>query len=91
MLEDRGVNITHITISDLEPQLWDNHIGPMIDAIEESILNMADRPALVILDTIGCAKCGTIVSQEKVIVDQGEDEENGNIFYYCSTDCRDRH
>ncbi len=88
VLEDREVNIT---ITDILPALWDEYIGPMVDAIEESVKNISEEEALVTLEALSCAKCGTVVAQSKVIVDEGEGEEAGNIFYYCSTNCRDHH
>lgn len=88
VFRDREINIV---ITDLHPTLWDNYISPMADAIEESVKNIGEEIPLVILDSVSCAKCGTTVPPEKIIVDEGEGKEAGNLFYYCSEDCRDRH
>jgi len=40
---------------------------------------------------VACAKCGKSVTLEWAVTDKGTGPEEGNTFYYCSKDCRDRH
>jgi hypothetical protein len=40
---------------------------------------------------IPCAKCGKRIPLEDAFEDTGTGDESGNVFYYCSEDCRDRH
>jgi hypothetical protein len=44
----------------------------------------------------GCRKCGTPLTLRDVVegdacVDEGEDDEAGNVFVYCSEHCRETH
>lgn len=38
-----------------------------------------------------CPKCGLKVTREDAFVDEGEGEEAGRTFYYCSERCRETH
>lgn len=38
-----------------------------------------------------CPKCGTWVTRERAFLDEGEGDEEGRTFYYCSEHCRETH
>lgn len=38
-----------------------------------------------------CPKCGKAVDPQKAFTDEGEDDEAGRTFYYCSEYCRETH
>src|SRR5712664_673189 len=38
-----------------------------------------------------CPKCGTPVARGDAVIDFGQGEEIGRIFYYCSQECEQNH
>lgn len=43
------------------------------------------------VETLTCAKCGASVSSAESFDDEGEGEEAGRMFHYCSEHCRETH
>ena len=43
------------------------------------------------MDLVSCAKCGARVLRSKSFDDEGEGEEAGRTFHYCSESCRESH
>ena len=43
------------------------------------------------MDLVSCAKCGGRVLRESAIEDEGEGDEAGRTFHYCSEHCRETH
>lgn len=42
-------------------------------------------------DFASCAKCGKVIAIADAITDEGEGEESGRTFTYCSTQCMETH
>lgn len=42
-------------------------------------------------DMESCPKCGTQVLRDNAFIDEGEGDESGRTFYYCSEYCRETH
>ena len=43
------------------------------------------------MDLVTCCKCGGRVLRTKAVMDEGEGEEAGREFAYCSENCREAH
>lgn len=48
-------------------------------------------PTLSRVALVPCAKCGTQHPRRNSFTDEGEGDEAGRTFFYCSNDCRERH
>lgn len=55
-----------------------------LEAAAETLSNL-------IGDVESCPKCGDTVTRGAAFEDQGEGEESGRTFYYCSEHCRETH
>jgi len=58
------------------------------DQVVNKTIDLDDPEATI---TESCPKCGTPVTREDAITEDGEDEEEGRTFYYCSQHCFETH
>lgn len=81
-------------------------VGGEIDGLDEMVGNGIDADSLLDVyaddedETMdgddedefeSCPKCGASVTREAAFTDEGEGEELGRTFYYCSEHCRETH